>query len=58
MPNLTSLKPAIVRVSMGKRIRVPDEMAEKAKIKDGDYVAIGLNPNGSGLVVKSIVVSV
>lgn len=35
-------KPAVVKVSSGGRVRVPDELAKEAGISDGSYVAIGV----------------
>lgn len=50
-------KPAVAKVSSGKRIRVPDELAEEVGINDGDYVVIGKNPRGNGLIISPLSVS-
>lgn len=51
-------KPAVAKVSSGKRIRVPDGLAAEVGINDGDYVAISKNPRGNGLIISPISVNV
>ncbi|MDE1854363.1 MAG: AbrB/MazE/SpoVT family DNA-binding domain-containing protein [Thaumarchaeota archaeon] len=48
----TDPKPAVVKVSTGGRVRVPDELAKEAGISDGSYVAIGVEKKK--LIIQSL----
>jgi hypothetical protein len=47
-------KPAVVKVSSGNRIRVPDNLAKQAGITDDSYVEIGFGPEHKGLIIKPL----